>query len=151
MTFLAMNGKYVGAKRSGHLYANCEPDDEHAQFHFYLINRPIMVLKCEQGFVGYKSNGLRLECNKASYESIRVERREEGVVHFRGQNGKWWAVVGDEVTSDADIPTDFYIELKEPNRIRIKTGSGLYLNAAKNGIFRVGGVASDDDSTLWEF
>lgn len=48
--------------------------------------RPILVLKCEQGYVGYKSNGLfRLECNKASYETIGVERKESGVVHFKGK------------------------------------------------------------------
>jgi fascin 1/2 len=46
---------------------------------------PILVLKCEQGFVGYKTNACpRLECNKASYETIQVERDEKGIVHFKG-------------------------------------------------------------------
>ncbi|XP_021950960.1 protein singed isoform X2 [Folsomia candida] len=149
--FMGCNGKYVGAKRSGHLYANVESpeEDESAQFHFYLINRPILVLKCEQGYVGYKSNGLfRLECNKASYETIGVERKESGVVHFKGQKGKYWSLAGDEIAADSDTPTDFYIELKEPNRICIKTGNGLYLNAEKNGMFKVG---ASSEPTLWEF
>ena len=43
------------------------------RYYFYLINRPILVLKCEQGFVGYKSPGsTRLECNKAAYATIQV-------------------------------------------------------------------------------
>jgi fascin 1/2 len=37
--FRANNGKYIGAKRSGHLYANCDASDENAKFFFYLINR----------------------------------------------------------------------------------------------------------------
>ena len=44
------------------------------RYYFYLINRPILVLKCEQGFVGYKSPGsTRLECNKAAYATIQVK------------------------------------------------------------------------------
>jgi fascin 1/2 len=43
-------------------------------------------LKCDQGFVGYKSVGSnRLECNKATYETIIVERADKGVVHLKGQ------------------------------------------------------------------
>jgi len=37
--FRANNGKFLGAKRSGHLYANCEAGEEHAKFFFYLVNR----------------------------------------------------------------------------------------------------------------
>ena len=45
------------------------------------------MLKCDQGFVGYKGAGsVKLECNKASYETIQVERVENGLVHFKGGN-----------------------------------------------------------------
>ena len=81
------NGKFIGTKKSGHLYANCEScAEDNAKYYFYLINRPILVLKCEQGFVGYKSTSSTvLECNKASYETIVVERAENGVVYFKGE------------------------------------------------------------------
>lgn len=47
--------------------------------------RPILVLKSDQGFVGYKSSSsIRLECNKASYETIQVERSDRGIVFFKG-------------------------------------------------------------------
>ena len=83
LTFL---GKYIGNKKSGHLYANCENMEANTKYFFYLINRPILVLKCDQGFVGYKAAGsVKLECNKASYETIQVERAEEGQVHFKGE------------------------------------------------------------------
>lgn len=43
------------------------------------------MLKSDQGFVGYKSSSsLRLECNKASYETIQVERSDRGIVFFKG-------------------------------------------------------------------
>jgi hypothetical protein len=37
-TFLLL-GKYLGTKKSGHLYANCDTMDEKTTFFFYLINR----------------------------------------------------------------------------------------------------------------
>ena len=47
--------------------------------------RPILVLKSEQGFVGYKAGSAKLECNKATYETIHVERGDRGKVFFKGQ------------------------------------------------------------------
>ena len=86
LAFRANNGRYVITKRSGHLYANSDVIDENCKYYFYLINRPILVLKSEQGFVGYKSAGNpKLECNKATYECIQVERAEKGVIHFKGE------------------------------------------------------------------
>lgn len=91
----ANNGKYLATKRSGHLYANADMsgggDLEACKYYFYLMNRPVLVLRCEQGFVGPKSAvSPKLECNKASYETIRVERCERGIVRFKGMrnNGR---------------------------------------------------------------
>jgi fascin 1 len=82
----ANNGKFLGTKRSGHLFATSEAIEEIAKFYFYLINRPILVLKSEQGFVGYRSPGSsKLECNKAVYETIIVERAQKGIVFFKGE------------------------------------------------------------------
>ena len=87
VAFRANNGRYVITKRSGHLFATSDViDDDTCKYFFYLVNRPILVLKSEQGFVGYKANGnAKLECNKATYETIQVERGEKGVVSFKGK------------------------------------------------------------------
>jgi len=148
LNFRGGNGKYVGAKRSGHLYANCENDDDNARFWFYLINRPTLVLKCEQGYVGYKSGSKILECNKAQYETILVERKEKGVVWLKSHSGKYFAQSGDEITGDSDTPSDFFIELREPTRVVIKINDSI-LTAEKNGGFKIGGGSGN--STLWEF
>ena len=86
ISFQGDNGKYIGTKKSGHLFANCDGTEENTKYYFYLVNRPVLVLKCEQGFVGYKSTGSsKLECNKATYETILVERADKGAVHFKGK------------------------------------------------------------------
>ncbi|XP_015512233.1 protein singed [Neodiprion pinetum] len=150
----ANNGKFLATKRSGHLYANADAagDSEASKFYFYLMNRPVLVLRCEQGFVGLKSNASpKLECNKASYETIRVERCDRGIVRFKGQNGKYWHADSEGVTSDADVPSDgFYLELREPSRICIKSTDGRYLSAGKNGVFRLGDT-DYESATKWEF
>lgn len=82
----ADNGKFVGAKKSGHLFANVDVLEDNSRFFFYLTNRPIMILKCEQGYVGYRmATSVKLDCNKASYATFQVERADGGLVHFKGK------------------------------------------------------------------
>ncbi|KAL0278316.1 UNVERIFIED_CONTAM: hypothetical protein PYX00_000169 [Menopon gallinae] len=151
LCFRANNGKIVTTKRSGHLYANSDTVEDACKYFFYLINRPILVLKCEQGFVGYKSSSsTKLECNKAMYETIQVERGEKGIVYFKGQNGKYWHVDSECVTADSDVPEGFYLELREPTRICIKSAHGEYLTASKNGTFRLGD-REYENATKWEY
>ena len=108
----ANNGKLVGIKKSGHLFANCDSESENSKFYFYLVNRPVLVLKCDQGFVGYKAHGsTKLECNKATYETIHVERSEKGAVHLRGQSGKYWLSEGDSVSCNGEVPQAFHLEV----------------------------------------
>lgn len=152
VAFRANNGKYVAAKKSGHLFANSEVIDENSKFYFYLINRPILVLKCEQGYVGYKSaSSARLECNKATYETIQVETGEKGACYFKGVNNMYWRPDGDgSIIADSENPEPFYLELRDPTKMCIKNGCGEYIVAEKNGVFRIGG-GDATNSTLWEY
>ncbi|XP_047994891.1 protein singed [Leguminivora glycinivorella] len=149
VAFRANNGKYLMTKRSGHLYANADTIDDNCKYYFYLINRPILVLKCEQGFVGPK--GVRLECNKANYETIQVVRGPKGAVYFKGSNGKYWHADGESVTMDSDSPQGFHLELREPTRLAIRAAAGReYLAAVKNGNFRLAGTDLSS-ATHWEY
>lgn len=152
VAFQAKNGKYVAAKKSGHLYANSDKIEDMEKFYFYLINRQTLVLKCEQGFVGYKSpSSPKLECNKATYQSIYLERGEKGICYFKGKNQMYWRTDGDNtIAVDSDSRQGFCIELREPSKLCIKTPEGNYLVADKNGIFKVGGP-DPEGATLWEY
>jgi len=150
LAFKADNGQYLGIKKSGHLYANCDKVEDNSRFFFYLINRPILVLKGEQGFVGYKSGTVRLECNKATYETIQVERGEMGLVHFKGQNGKYWRIRDGGIYADSDVPQGFYLELREPARMLIKTAGGQYIVSQKNGGFAAENL-DGNSATRWEY
>ncbi|XP_043219411.1 protein singed-like isoform X2 [Amphibalanus amphitrite] len=149
VSFRANNGKCLAAKKSGHLFANSEENEEAARFYFYLINRPILVLKSEQGFVGYKTGSTKLECNKATYETIHVERGDRGKVFFKAQSGLYWSPE-DGISASSREPYPFYMELREPTRMCIKDAHGSYLCAQKNGSFRLD-TTDVERATYWEF
>jgi hypothetical protein len=67
-----------------------------------------------------------------------------------GQNGKYWHVDGESVTADTDVPEGFFLELRDPTRICIKSVSGEYLVASKNGAFRLGDP-DFENATKWEY
>jgi len=145
VAFKAENGKMIGTKKSGHLFANVDGVEDRSKYYFYLINRPILVLKCEQGFVGYRAAGTpKLECNKANYATIQVERAEQGQVYFKGQNDKYWQVSEGGISCDSEVPHGFFLELREPTRMCIKTAEGQYLVEQKNGGLAVGGTDPED-------
>ena len=58
-----------------------------------------------------------------------------------GQNGKYWQVVEGGIACDGDTPAHgFYLELREPTKVCIKTSGGNYLVEKRNGGFNVGGT-----------
>lgn len=69
---------------------------------------------------------------------------------FKGHNGKYWKIDGEDISVDADSPSDgFYLELREPTRICIRTTDNRYLGATKNGAFKIVGDAQS--ATQWEY
>jgi hypothetical protein len=52
---------------------------------------------------------------------------------------------------DADVAScGFYLELREPSRLCIKSTDGRYLSAGKNGALRLG-ETDYASATKWEF
>ena len=54
------------------------------------------------------------------------------------------------MSADGDTPEGFYLELREPSKLCIKTTSGGYLIAEKNGAFSATGLGFEK-ATRWEF
>ena len=58
-----------------------------------------------------------------------------------GQNGKYWQVVEGGIACNSDTPAHgFYLELREPTKVCIKTSGGNYIVEKRNGGFNVGGT-----------
>lgn len=78
MVLKASNGKYVMAAATGHMKAISDSVTDLEVFRISLVNRPILVLKCEYGLVGYKNKtSFKLECNKSTFNVIMLEESDD--------------------------------------------------------------------------
>lgn len=79
----ANNGKYLSAAATGHMRAVTDQITEVEIFRISLVNRPILVLKCEYGLVGYKNKtSYKLECNKSTFNVIMLEESEDSMGYY---------------------------------------------------------------------
>ena len=146
----ASNGKYVSIKPNGQMAANSAEINDNCKFVFEFINRPILVLRGEYGFVGVKGSSGTLDCNRSLYDVFGVVG-SSGTYQFKGGNGKYFKIESDNtITLNGEAPTDFFLELRAPSRMIIVAPNGKFLRGQQNGMFTADGdsIASN---TLWEY
>ena len=135
----ASNGKYISITTNGQMSAKSAEVDDSCKFVFEFINRPILVLRGENGFIGAKGQSGILECNRSQYDVFAVEC-EAGKYHIKSAAGKFWKVEADNtLTVNADGPTPFLFELCAHTHMLIKAPNGKYLEGEQNGSFKASG------------
>jgi fascin 1/2 len=137
---------------AGNLCATVDSPTDKELFKFRLMNRPLLVLRGEFGFVDFKSaSNEKVGCNKSTYDIIQVENGENGAYHLKGGNGKYWCVEEDSsISASGSIPVDFFISLFDDAYFSLKTKDGAYVRGEQSGIFRANGNEVEK-ATLWEY
>ena len=70
---------------NGSLYAVSDSLGDRERFIMTIVNRPLLVLRCDYGFVGFRTpNNSRYECNKAYYDVIYVEQSNSPAYYLKG-------------------------------------------------------------------
>ncbi|KAG5277647.1 hypothetical protein AALO_G00089780 [Alosa alosa] len=85
VTLKASNGKYINARKNGQLSASADTPGESEQFTVRLINRPLIVLRGEHGFIGArKADSATLDSNRASCDVYQLQHKG-GAYSLKGE------------------------------------------------------------------
>ncbi|KAF7689795.1 fascin [Silurus meridionalis] len=151
VTLKASNDKYLAAKKNGQLAASVDSAGEQEEFVLKLINRPLIVLRGEDGFIGCRKQGTgTLDSNRSSYDIFQLEYNNNEYC-LRDSAGKYWTVEANSVVvSSSDTPVYFLFEFCDYNRVAIKTQQGLYLKGDHAGVLKANAHCIAN-ATLWEY
>uniref|UniRef100_A0A671SMR1 Fascin actin-bundling protein 2a, retinal n=1 Tax=Sinocyclocheilus anshuiensis TaxID=1608454 RepID=A0A671SMR1_9TELE len=150
-TEAANNGKYVCTKKNGQLAAVSDSLGEDEQFMLKLINRPILVLRGENGFVCHHKTSNTLDCSRSVYDIFSL-LFSDGAYQIKSESYCycfWFVSSSGLVCTDGNKPEDFFFEFVEYGRVAIKGQNSKYLRGDQGGTLMGDGL-SVDASSLWE-
>lgn len=149
------NGKYISVKKNGGLVAKDAAVGEESTFVYELINRPLLVLRGQHGFVCTTDKSKQLMATSAKAYAFNMHVKA-GVCQISDPAAGFWAVADDasSVSITGDNPTSFFLEFVGLSKIALKhvfeDGSSAYLKSHQNGAVTVDGDKVEA-STTFEF
>jgi len=120
----ASNGNYVVSSSGGQLTpSGNSTSDANTLFTMELMNRPILVLRCEHGYIGFTETNDKVQCNRGAYDAMLVETIEDqaGKYRLKTTKGKSWKVDDSSaLVQSANEGHLFSFELCSKNKMKIK-------------------------------
>lgn len=142
------DGKYLSNKQTGILFSTSSTLEDNNRFRINIVNRPLLVLKSEFGFVGIK--GSQFICNKSKYDVISVIPKGNGFYNLKGPDGKYLGLGSDNMVVSESSPTDFHFRFCGRSHVAIKAPNRCYLKGEQNGLFKAE-AEEIIPTALWEF
>lgn len=83
----AANDKYIVPKGTGSMYATSDSVTDKEKFKVKIVNRPLLVLKSDFGFVGAKNPNAEVwefNCNKVTHDVLFLTPSDSGTYTLKG-------------------------------------------------------------------
>ncbi|KAH0621068.1 hypothetical protein JD844_022086 [Phrynosoma platyrhinos] len=146
---LRIGDKYVSMRPNGQLLAIPKVAGKIEDFLLLLVNRPLLVLHSDAGYVGLCSDLRRLEGNCVSYVASSLSLTEEGYYNFQ-IGSKYWALEKDgQIAITNDRPTNFTIQFASSNCLIIRAGNRFLV--AEQGGRLIAGASDASGATLFHY
>uniref|UniRef100_A0A8C6TLJ3 Fascin n=1 Tax=Neogobius melanostomus TaxID=47308 RepID=A0A8C6TLJ3_9GOBI len=143
-------GHKVALKKNGQLLAVSDSVGEDELLSIKLINRPMLILRGQNGFICHHKNSNTLDASRSIYDIFTLQH-SNGAYQIKGMTGQYWYVNSSLVVcSDGEVPEDFSIELLERGRLAIRGKNGKYLRGDPGGLLKGDGLTLNN-SVLWEY
>ncbi|XP_074921118.1 fascin-like isoform X1 [Chelonoidis abingdonii] len=132
VTLRMADGRHVATRPNGQLLLVPEAAGKE-EFLLLLVNRPLLILQSEAGFVGLFPGTQRLDGNRPVYDASTLTLGEDGFCHFRVAN-KYWSLDQDGlVMASGDHPSNFVLQFVSSNCLVLKAPNSKYLVAEAGG------------------
>uniref|UniRef100_A0A8C4WZV1 Fascin n=1 Tax=Eptatretus burgeri TaxID=7764 RepID=A0A8C4WZV1_EPTBU len=143
----ASTGKYLSTLKNGQICSTNFEIGKSEEFILKLINRPIVVLRGEYGFIACRADAL--DCNRSSYEVFRLDF-QDGAYTIQASNGKFWSIGPENVVGLASGATPFLFEFIALSRIAIRAPNGKYVQGDQAGLLTAKADCAGHTS-FWEY
>ncbi|XP_067397611.1 fascin-like [Emydura macquarii macquarii] len=141
VTLRTADNRYVATRPNGQLLLAPEAAGKKEMFLLLLVNRPLLILQSEAGFVGLFPGTQRLDGNRPAYDASVLTFSEDGFCHFTVAH-KYWSLDKDGlVMASGDRPSDFTLQFVSSSCLVLKAPNSKYLVAEAGG--RLWAGASD--------
>ncbi|RXM36218.1 Fascin [Acipenser ruthenus] len=118
--------KFMSVKPNGQVVMTATPPGRSGEFVLRLMNRSLLILQSDFGFVGLAPGTQRLDGNLAQYEACKLTANDSGFCQFKVATG--------------DSAQNFSLEFHPPATLTLGGPNGKYVVAEQSGGFKaVGG------------
>ncbi|KAJ8318517.1 hypothetical protein KUTeg_003608 [Tegillarca granosa] len=135
----AANDKYIVPKGTGSMYATSDSVTDKEKFKVKIVNRPLLVLKSDFGFVGVKNPNAEVWefiCNKVTHDVFFLTPSDNGTYTLKGQNQKDVSVSDEKsLVTDGTSATPLILEFHGFSKLSIRAPNNCYFKGEQNGLF----------------
>ncbi|XP_053142035.1 fascin-like isoform X2 [Hemicordylus capensis] len=147
---LRIGDKYVSMRPNGQLLAIPKVAGKSEDFLLVLVNRPLLVLHSDAGYVGLGNSVKHLEANCVSYVASSLSLTEEGYYNFQIGNNYWALDKDGQIMAASDHPSNFTIQFASSSCLILKASNNKFIVAEQGGRFWAG-ASDSSNATLFHY